>query len=169
MISKWHWLAARLSRQLWIRASLFVVLGVAAALLSLAFEPFVPDALAEHISADTVVEILKIVASSMLAVTTFSLTAMVSAYSGATSTLTPRAVQLLIDDSTAQVSASNPNLARVYPTFLIVSRTTLVNSFEPVLVISPAITTSPVVRRVSQATLPVGSCARIASTIPSET
>lgn len=38
----------------------------------------------------------------MLAVTTFSLTAMVSAYSGATSNITPRAVQLLVEDSTAQ-------------------------------------------------------------------
>ena len=57
---------------------------------------------AATVGSKSVDSILTMLASSMLAVTTFSLTAMVSAYSGATSTITPRAVQLLIDDSTAQ-------------------------------------------------------------------
>ncbi len=102
MISKWHWLAAHLSRQLWLRASLFVVLGVGAALLSLVFDPFVPQALAEHISVETVVDILKIVASSMLAVTTFSLGVMLNAYTAVTSSATPRAAKLLTEDRTTQ-------------------------------------------------------------------
>lgn len=57
---------------------------------------------ATRIGARSVDRILNVLASSMLAVTTFSLTAMVSAYSGATSNITPRAVQLLVEDSTAQ-------------------------------------------------------------------
>ena len=74
-----------------------------------------------------------------------------------------------MDDSTAQVSASNPNLARVYPTSRIAALTTSVKSVDPVQVISPAIITSPVVSIVSQATRPVGSCASTASTMPSDT
>lgn len=57
---------------------------------------------ATKIGARSVDSILNVLASSMLAVTTFSLTAMVSAYSGATSNITPRAVQLLVEDTTAQ-------------------------------------------------------------------
>ncbi|KQN82476.1 hypothetical protein ASE90_11045 [Sphingomonas sp. Leaf67] len=50
--------------------------------------------------------ILEIIASSMLAVTTFSLTAMVSAYSSATQLATPRATQLMISDRTSQNALS---------------------------------------------------------------
>ncbi len=50
--------------------------------------------------------ILQIMASSMLAVTTFSLTAMVSAYSSATQLATPRATQLMVSDPTSQNARS---------------------------------------------------------------
>jgi len=57
---------------------------------------------AAEVGSKSVDNILNVLASSMLAVTTFSLTAMVSAYAGAASNITPRAVQLLIEDRTAQ-------------------------------------------------------------------
>jgi uncharacterized membrane protein len=54
------------------------------------------------IGAGSVGDILEIMASSMLAVTTFSLTVMVSAYGTVTSNISPRATRLLLQDSTTQ-------------------------------------------------------------------
>ena len=94
MISKWQWLLAQLTRTLWIRATLYVVLALAAALLAVLIERLLPGPLPIDIGADAVDRILDILASSMLAVTTFSLSVMVAAYSTATTNVTPRATRL---------------------------------------------------------------------------
>lgn len=101
-MTRWQWLIRLLTRRMWFRAALVSAFGVALALASALVGHTISYQFAATIGAKSVDGILTILASSMLAVTTFSLTAMVSAYSGATSTITPRAVQLLIDDSTAQ-------------------------------------------------------------------
>lgn len=102
MFSKWRWLLTQLTRTLWIRASLFALLAVATALIAIPVEHFIKDPFPYSIGAESVGEILNILASSMLAVTTFSLSVMVSAYSAASSAATPRATQLLRQDSTTQ-------------------------------------------------------------------
>lgn len=102
MISKWQWLLAQLTRMLWVRAALFALLAVFAALLATAAERVMPEGLPVSIGADSVETILNILASSMLTVTTFSLTVMVSAYAAATSSVTPRAIRLLMQDTTTQ-------------------------------------------------------------------
>ncbi|WP_341706845.1 DUF2254 family protein, partial [Halopseudomonas sp.] len=73
MISKWQWLLAQLTRTLWVRASLYAVLAVAAALLAIVVQQLLPGPLPVTVGADAVDRILDILASSMLAVTTFSL------------------------------------------------------------------------------------------------
>ena len=102
MLSKWQWLRLQLTRTLWVRASLYGLLAVATAIVAMVLEPFIPEDLAGRIGADAVDHLLDILASSMLAVTTFSLTVMVSAYSAATSSVTPRAIRLLMQDTTTQ-------------------------------------------------------------------
>jgi len=103
MISKWQWLWRQLTHTLWIRSALFALLGVLAALLALTANLFLPKTfLPLHIGADAVDSVLNIIASSMLAVTTFSLSVMVTAYQAASSQVTPRATQLLIQDTTSQ-------------------------------------------------------------------
>jgi len=102
MTSRWQWLLSLLTRRLWFRATLISMLAVAAALLSLVVSPYLPDGLSTEIGADSVDRILNIIATSMLAVTTFSLSTMVSAYSAATGNVTPRATKLLIEDTTTQ-------------------------------------------------------------------
>lgn len=106
MTSRWRWLVRLLFRRIWFRAALFSIFSVALALLAAFVAPFVPYDISTKIGSDAVDNILGILASSMLAVTTFSLTAMVSAFSGASSTITPRATQLLVQDSTAQNALS---------------------------------------------------------------
>lgn len=106
MTSRWRWLVSLLFRRIWFRAALFSLFSVGLALVAAVVAPFVPYDINTKIGSDAVDNILGILASSMLAVTTFSLTAMVSAVAGATSTVTPRATQLLVEDSTAQNALS---------------------------------------------------------------
>ena len=99
---RWQWLLTRLTRQLWFRSTLIGALGIAAAGLAALTEHLLPWDLPTTIGADAVDGILNIIASSMLAVTTFSLSVMTSAYSAATSNVTPRAIKLLIEDRLTQ-------------------------------------------------------------------
>ncbi|WP_236572474.1 DUF2254 domain-containing protein [Burkholderia sp. 8Y] len=91
-----------MSKRLWFRAGLYSALGVVTALLALALKQYIPEDLSARIGADAVDNILGIIASSMLAATTFSLNIMVSAYKSATSNVTPRATSLLVEDTTTQ-------------------------------------------------------------------
>jgi uncharacterized membrane protein len=102
MTSRWLWLWSQITRRMWFRASLFSVLAVATALAAIVLGPYIPSDLPTKIGADAVDNILGIIASSMLAVTTFSLSTMVSAYAAATSNVTPRATRLVMEDSTTQ-------------------------------------------------------------------
>ena len=93
---------SRLVRKMRFRATVYGLLGVAAALLGALLKPVIPERLAGAIGADSVGNLLTILASSMLAVTTFSLSIMVAAYASAANGATPRASRLLIADSSAQ-------------------------------------------------------------------
>ena len=102
MISLWRRRFEKLAELMWVRASMFAVLGVAAALLAVKIAPLVPDEIPAKIGSDAVHQILNILASSMLAVTTFSLSVMVASYSAAASNVTPRATRLMREDPTTQ-------------------------------------------------------------------
>ena len=79
MTSKWHWLLRQMTRKLWFRTSLFAILAVLTALAAVVLKAFIPPSVAGLIGTDAVDKILGILASSMLAVTTFSLNIMVTA------------------------------------------------------------------------------------------
>ena len=96
----------RANKLLWVKATYFALLAIITAIASIYLGEFVPFDIFQKIGADTVDTILNILASSMLAVTTFSLTTVVSAYAAATSSVTPRATKLLMEDSTAQNALS---------------------------------------------------------------
>lgn len=102
MQTRWIWRLRGLVRQLWVRALVFSVLGIATALLAVVAKPYIPIALSATIGANAVDDILTIVASSMLTVTTFTLSIMVAAFASAATGATPRATRLLVEDSTAQ-------------------------------------------------------------------
>ncbi len=100
-MTRWRWLLSQLTRKLWLRTTAYALLGVLTAILAIATQYVLPWDLPE-LGADAVDSLLHIIASSMLAVTTFSLSAMTSAYSAATSNVTPRATSLLIEDRVTQ-------------------------------------------------------------------
>lgn len=103
-MSRIQWLISRLRKTLWIRVSLFALFGVVvAALASLSSELF-PGTMPIEISTRAIESLLTIIASSMLAVTTFSVGALTAAYSSATAHGTARATQLLTEDRVVQNS-----------------------------------------------------------------
>lgn len=101
-MSRWRWIVQQITRRLWFRATLIGMVGVLTAGLAAIAERYIPWEMPGSIGADAVDSILGIIASSMLAVTTFSLSVMTSAYGSATSNVTPRATRLLMEDRTAQ-------------------------------------------------------------------
>lgn len=103
---RWRWILMQLTRRLWIRATLIGLLGVAAAILAAVVERFIPWHFPTNIGSDAVGSILTIIASSMLAVTTFSLSVMTAAFGAATSNVTPRATRLLMEDQVTQTVLS---------------------------------------------------------------
>ncbi|MDR5815971.1 MULTISPECIES: DUF2254 domain-containing protein [unclassified Caballeronia] len=105
-MARWQWILLQFIRKLWVRATLIGALGVLAAVAAAVAERYLPWRFSGSIGADAVDSILTIMASSMLAVTTFSLSIMTSAYGSATNTVTPRATILLIQDSVTQNALS---------------------------------------------------------------
>lgn len=102
MIGKYAWLLLKLARLLWVRAVALGVLGVLTALAGIVVAPLIPDNAGARIGADAVDQILGILASSMLAVVTFSLAVAVQAFASAAAGATPRATRLLQEDPTTQ-------------------------------------------------------------------
>ena len=102
MVSSYGWIIWNITRRLWFRASLVSLLAVFAAVAALGLSPYLPDDLSTKIGADAVQDILNILASSMLIVTTFSLSTMVAAYAAAGASAPPRATRLLLEDTTTQ-------------------------------------------------------------------
>lgn len=101
-MSRVKWLWARLSKQLWLRVVLFALGGVAAAIMASLSGVFWPGLAPIDISVSAIDSLLTIIASSMLAVTTFSVGALTAAYSSSTGNGTARARQLLTQDGVVQ-------------------------------------------------------------------
>ncbi|STF69041.1 Predicted membrane protein (DUF2254) [Escherichia coli] len=102
MISRWKWMLKQTYKKLWFRATLFAIVAIITALLSILFKSMIPESVSVKVGAEAVDNILNILASSMLAVTTFSLSIMVTAYGSATTNVTPRATRLVVEDVTTQ-------------------------------------------------------------------
>jgi len=92
----------RLVRKTWLRCALFALLACAAVMLATWAGPHIPDGTAIDLGSDALDSLLNILASSMLTVSIFSASTMVSAFSAVAKSATPRASQLLIEDSTVQ-------------------------------------------------------------------
>lgn len=92
----------RLARRVWFRAALVTLAGILLALAAGLIGAWIPFPMSIDLGQGSVSNLLQIIATSMLAVSTFSLTAMVTAYGSASTIGTPRATQLLVADRTSQ-------------------------------------------------------------------
>ncbi|MFU8776556.1 MAG: DUF2254 domain-containing protein [Roseovarius sp.] len=90
----------RLSRKLWLRVTLFALLAVLASAAAILLDAQIPASLKTRFTPDAVMPILTILASGMLAVSTFSLNVMVTAHNAAAGQTTPRVHAILLADTT---------------------------------------------------------------------
>ena len=102
MISGHLFRIRQVARLLWVRAALISALAFVAPLVAKALAPLMPDWVLANMNQDTVRSLLDILANSMLAVTTFSLTIMVTAHLAADRGASPRGNRLLRQDGRTQ-------------------------------------------------------------------
>lgn len=102
MTSRWAWALRRILRQVWVRVVALGALAIGVAGAAQVLSPLVPAAWGRPLGTEAVEDVLGILASSMLAVTTFSLSIAVSAFAAAAGSATPRATALLQRDRTTQ-------------------------------------------------------------------
>lgn len=102
MSEKLIYLLQRLMRKTWVRCVLFSLVAVLAIGLSMLLGPSIPEDVAVKLGSDAIYSMLNILATSMLTVSIFSASTMVSSFTAVASSATPRASQLLIEDTTIQ-------------------------------------------------------------------
>ena len=96
----------RLSRKLWVRIIGIAALALVAAGLATLVGPYLPDALDGLIKKEAVENLLDSISSSMLAVTIFSLSVMVTVHRAAEGSWTPRIHRLLAQDNVTLTAIS---------------------------------------------------------------
>ena len=96
----------RLSRVLWVRIIGIAALALVAAGLATLVGPYLPDALEGLIRKEAVENLLDSISSSMLAVTIFSLSVMVTVHRAAEGSWTPRIHRLLAQDNVTLTAIS---------------------------------------------------------------
>ncbi len=102
MISNlWH-LFRRFARKLWARTALVSALAFVGPVLAQGLKIVLPDEFLVRVDREDVRALLDILANSMLAVTTFSLTIMVTAHLAADQVASPRAHRILREDGRTQ-------------------------------------------------------------------
>jgi len=106
MLSRAEFVVNRVLRSIWFRPAAYAAGAAFTVFLTPILDPFMPFEWEELISAETNEAVLTILASSLLAVAIFSLSTMVSALRSASSSATPRARALLVEDAAAQNAIS---------------------------------------------------------------
>jgi uncharacterized membrane protein len=106
----WH----RLKSQMWWRPTLWSIFAVFAALAGASANYYVPDSAVPDVERETLQSLLTIIASSMLAVSTFSLSILVGAFTSASTSATPRATRLVMADDRAQSAIASFIAAFIY-------------------------------------------------------
>lgn len=91
-----------LTNRLWVRIALIGVLSLVAVAVARVVSPQLPSGLNTSVGAGAVETLLQIIANSMLAVTTFSMTVVVTVFRSASGQWSPRVHRLMLDDQTMQ-------------------------------------------------------------------
>lgn len=102
LISKYLFLITRLFSQIWVKITFYSLIAMVTPFAANALGPLFSNSFIVDVGAQSVETVLNIIASSMLAVSTFSLGIMASAFASAAQSTTPRATQLLLEDRSSQ-------------------------------------------------------------------
>jgi len=109
-------------RKLWVRVVIMGLMSVVAIGLTQLVERVLPDAIATAVAAHSADRLLNIIANAMLAVTTFSITSMVTLHRATSQQWSPRVHRLLLQDKTTQNTLAVFIGAYVYALLAIIMR-----------------------------------------------
>ena len=96
----------RIREQLWFRPLLFCSLSVFGALLAHQADGLGLDNLVPNIEANSIESLLDTISASMLVISIFTVASMLSAFSSASSTATPRSFKIVVTDDVSQNALS---------------------------------------------------------------
>lgn len=103
---KWRFLMRRIRERLWVKPLLICAVSIIAVFGAKVSDNLPLARLAPDVSSESVESLLSIMAASMLAIATFAVASMVSAYSSASTTATPRSFPLVVADDVSQNALS---------------------------------------------------------------
>jgi len=96
----------RILEHLWFRHLIFCFISVAAALIAHQADDTILNELVPIVKIDSIEGLLDILSASMLVISIFAVGSMISAYSAASSTATPRSFKIVITDDVSQYALS---------------------------------------------------------------
>jgi uncharacterized membrane protein len=106
MDSKFIYYFSRIKEQLWIRPVLFCLFSLAIVYLAHFADDNIPKRFLLEVNIDSLKELLTTMSSSMLVIAIFAMGSMVTAYSAASNTATPRSFSLIVADDVSQNALS---------------------------------------------------------------
>lgn len=110
------------TRKLWVRVMIMGFMAVLAVGMTQLIEVLIPKELGATLTGSAADRLLQIIANAMLAVTTFSITVMVTVYRASSTQWTPRVHRLIIEDRTTQNTLAIFIGAYVYALIAIILR-----------------------------------------------
>lgn len=113
-MTKTEYLLRELRSSLWIKPSIMGAAAVTWVTLSYKGGELLPDEMKVEVEREILINLLGIMASTMLTVATFSVAAMVSAFAAVSTTATPRATRIVMQDKSAQNSLTAFLAAFIY-------------------------------------------------------
>ncbi|MDO1510561.1 MULTISPECIES: DUF2254 domain-containing protein [unclassified Neisseria] len=126
MMYRWLLALKKPSNRLWVTPAGWAVLAVCFAFAARLAGVWLPPDVLPEIQLSTLEGLLDVIASSMLAVSTFSLSIMVSAFSSAANGATPRATELVMGDDNTRTAIASFISAFIYA---IIAKTALGTGF----------------------------------------
>jgi uncharacterized membrane protein len=113
-VTKTEYLFRELRSSLWVKPAIMGLAAVGWVTLAYAVAEYLPDKMKIGIERNILINLLGIMASTMLTVATFSVAAMVSAFGAVATTATPRATRIVMADQSSQNSLTSFLSAFIY-------------------------------------------------------
>jgi uncharacterized membrane protein len=106
MLDRIRFFLNRVRERLWVRPLIYCILSVSGTFLAKMVDNTKISPIVPQINPESIETLLSIIASSMLVISTFAVASMLSAYSAAGRTATPRSYSLVVSDDVSQNALS---------------------------------------------------------------
>jgi len=106
MLDRIRFFLNRVRERLWVRPLIYCILSVSGTFLAKMVDNTTISPIVPQINPESIETLLSIIASSMLVISTFAVASMLSAYSAAGRTATPRSYSLVVSDDVSQNALS---------------------------------------------------------------